>query len=157
MHCWGTCTATSGVRRSEWLERSGQHGGDSDRLLSFLLLLSLSLFLSLTLSFLNVSGYFRWYLQACLWVPLLASLSLLHFPLELTPSSLPYLPPDQETLLMYQLQCQVLARAAVLTRVLDLASRLDVLLALASAARDYGYSRPRYSPRLLGVRIQNGR
>ncbi|XP_060164545.1 mutS protein homolog 5 isoform X9 [Globicephala melas] len=41
--------------------------------------------------------------------------------------------------------------------VLDLASRLDVLLALASAARDYGYSRPRYSPRLLGVRIQNGR
>ncbi|XP_032503602.1 mutS protein homolog 5 isoform X11 [Phocoena sinus] len=89
MHCWGTCTATSGVRRSEWLERSGQHG-------------------------------------------------------------------DQETLLMYQLQCQVLARAAVLTRVLDLASRLDVLLALASAARDYGYSRPRYSPQLLGVRIQNG-
>ncbi|XP_070441528.1 mutS protein homolog 5 isoform X4 [Equus przewalskii] len=64
---------------------------------------------------------------------------------------------DQETLLMYQLQCQVLARAAVLTRVLDLASRLDVLLALASAARDYGYSRPCYSPRLLGVRIQNGR
>ncbi|KAM7135950.1 mutS protein homolog 5 isoform 1-T1 [Molossus nigricans] len=64
---------------------------------------------------------------------------------------------DQETLLMYQLQCQVLARAAVLTRVLDLASRLDVLLALASAAQDYGYSRPRYSPQLLGVRIQNGR
>uniref|UniRef100_H0X2E8 DNA mismatch repair protein n=2 Tax=Otolemur garnettii TaxID=30611 RepID=H0X2E8_OTOGA len=64
---------------------------------------------------------------------------------------------DQETLLMYQLQCQVLARATVLTRVLDLASRLDVLLALASAARDYGYSRPRYSPQLLGVRIQNGR
>ncbi|XP_010831636.1 PREDICTED: mutS protein homolog 5 isoform X2 [Bison bison bison] len=64
---------------------------------------------------------------------------------------------DQETLLMHQLQCQVLARAAVLTRVLDLASRLDVLLALASAARDYSYSRPRYSPRLLGVRIQNGR
>uniref|UniRef100_A0A667HTQ7 DNA mismatch repair proteins mutS family domain-containing protein n=1 Tax=Lynx canadensis TaxID=61383 RepID=A0A667HTQ7_LYNCA len=64
---------------------------------------------------------------------------------------------DQETLLMYQLQCQVLARAAVLTRVLDLASRLDVLLALASAARDYGYSRPRYSPQLLGVRILNGR
>ncbi|XP_036724179.1 mutS protein homolog 5 isoform X5 [Balaenoptera musculus] len=64
---------------------------------------------------------------------------------------------DQETLLMYQLQCQVLARAAVLTRVLDLASRLDVLLALASAARDYGYSRPHYSARLLGVRIQNGR
>ncbi|XP_042092714.1 mutS protein homolog 5 isoform X6 [Ovis aries] len=64
---------------------------------------------------------------------------------------------DQETLLMHQLQCQVLARAAVLTRVLDLASRLDVLLALASAARDYGYSRPRYSPQLLGVRIQNGR
>uniref|UniRef100_A0A8D1RJS9 MutS protein homolog 5 n=1 Tax=Sus scrofa TaxID=9823 RepID=A0A8D1RJS9_PIG len=64
---------------------------------------------------------------------------------------------DQETLLMYQLQCQVLARAAVLTRVLDLASRLDVLLALASAARDYGYSRPRYSARLLGVRIRNGR
>ncbi|XP_035879723.1 mutS protein homolog 5 isoform X2 [Phyllostomus discolor] len=64
---------------------------------------------------------------------------------------------DRETLLMYQLQCQVLARAAVLTRVLDLASRLDVLLALASAARDYGYSRPHYSPQLLGVRIQNGR
>ncbi|XP_049509525.1 mutS protein homolog 5 isoform X1 [Panthera uncia] len=64
---------------------------------------------------------------------------------------------DQETLLMYQLQCQVLARAAVLTRVLDLASRLDVLLALASAARDYGYSRPLYSPQLLGVRILNGR
>ncbi|KAJ8792069.1 hypothetical protein J1605_020128 [Eschrichtius robustus] len=64
---------------------------------------------------------------------------------------------DQEILLMYQLQCQVLARAAVLTRVLDLASRLDVLLALASAARDYGYSRPHYSARLLGVRIQNGR
>ncbi|XP_064217293.1 mutS protein homolog 5 isoform X3 [Aotus nancymaae] len=64
---------------------------------------------------------------------------------------------DQEMLLMYQLQCQVLARAAVLTRVLDLASRLDVLLALASAARDYGYSRPRYSPQVLGVRIQNGR
>ncbi|XP_053769719.1 mutS protein homolog 5 isoform X2 [Desmodus rotundus] len=64
---------------------------------------------------------------------------------------------DRESLLMYQLQCQVLARAAVLTRVLDLASRLDVLLALASAARDYGYSRPRYSPQLLGVRIQNGR
>ncbi|XP_038526735.1 mutS protein homolog 5 isoform X4 [Canis lupus familiaris] len=64
---------------------------------------------------------------------------------------------DQETLLMHQLQCQVLARAAVFTRVLDLASRLDVLLALASAARDYGYSRPRYSPQLLGVRIQNGR
>ncbi|XP_071074502.1 mutS protein homolog 5 isoform X1 [Dasypus novemcinctus] len=64
---------------------------------------------------------------------------------------------DQETLLMHQLQCQVLARAAVLTRVVDLASRLDVLLALASAARDYGYSRPRYSPQLLGVRIQNGR
>lgn len=72
-------------------------------------------------------------------------------------SSFPLLPPDQETLLMHQLQCQVLARAAVLTRVLDLASRLDVLLALASAARDYGYSRPRYSPQLLGVRIQNGR
>ncbi|XP_007949536.1 mutS protein homolog 5 [Orycteropus afer afer] len=64
---------------------------------------------------------------------------------------------DQETLLMHQLQCQILARAAVLTRVLDLASRLDVLLALASAARDYGYSRPRYSSRLLGVQIQNGR
>ncbi|XP_006875648.1 PREDICTED: mutS protein homolog 5 isoform X3 [Chrysochloris asiatica] len=64
---------------------------------------------------------------------------------------------DQETLLMYQLQCQVLTRAAVLTRVLDLASRLDVLLAFASAARDYGYSRPHYSSRLLGVRIQNGR
>ncbi|XP_077911677.1 mutS protein homolog 5 isoform X2 [Halichoerus grypus] len=64
---------------------------------------------------------------------------------------------DQETLLMYQLQSQVLARAAVLTRVLDLASRLDVLLALASAARDYGYSRPRYAPQLIGVRIQNGR
>lgn len=89
--------------------------------------------------------------------PSLASLSLLHFPLELTLSSLPHRPPDQETLLMYQLQCQVLARAAVLTRVLDLASRLDVLLALASAARDYGYSRPRYSARLLGVRIWNGR
>ncbi|XP_070312872.1 mutS protein homolog 5 isoform X5 [Odocoileus virginianus] len=58
---------------------------------------------------------------------------------------------DQETLLMHQLQCQVLARAAILTRVLDLASRLDVLLALASAARDYGYSRPRYSPQLLGA------
>lgn len=65
--------------------------------------------------------------------------------------------PDQETLLMYQLQCQVLARASVLTRVLDLASRLDVLLALASAARDYGYSRPHYSPRVPGVRIKNGR
>nr|XP_045013243.1 mutS protein homolog 5 isoform X2 [Jaculus jaculus] len=64
---------------------------------------------------------------------------------------------DQETLLMYQLQCQVLARAAVLTRVLDLASHLDALLALASAARDYGYSRPRYSPQFHGVRIQNGR
>ncbi|XP_073080685.1 mutS protein homolog 5 isoform X5 [Manis javanica] len=64
---------------------------------------------------------------------------------------------DQETLLMYQLQCQVLARATVLTQVLDLASRLDVLLALASAARDYGYSRPHYTPQLLGVRIQNGR
>ncbi|XP_021115754.1 mutS protein homolog 5 isoform X14 [Heterocephalus glaber] len=64
---------------------------------------------------------------------------------------------DQETLLMHQLQCQVLARAAVLARVLDLASRLDVLLALASAARDYGYSRPCYCPRLHGVRIQNGR
>ncbi|XP_052020093.1 mutS protein homolog 5 isoform X2 [Apodemus sylvaticus] len=64
---------------------------------------------------------------------------------------------DQETLLMYQLQCQVLARASVLTRVLDLASRLDVLLALASAARDYGYSRPHYSPCTHGVRIKNGR
>ncbi|CAO2609116.1 MutS protein homolog 5 [Lemmus lemmus] len=64
---------------------------------------------------------------------------------------------DQETLLMYQLQCQVLARASVLTRVLDLASRLDVLLALASAARDYGYSRPHYSPQVHGVRIKNGR
>ncbi|XP_059137505.1 mutS protein homolog 5 isoform X2 [Peromyscus eremicus] len=64
---------------------------------------------------------------------------------------------DQETLLMYQLQCQVLARASVLTRVLDLASRLDVLLALASAARDYGYSRPHYSPQVPGVRIKNGR
>ena len=32
-------------------------------------------------------------------------------------SSFPPLPPDQETLLMHQLQCQVLARAAVLTRV----------------------------------------
>eukprot|EP00072_Mus_musculus_P071008 XP_017172771.1 PREDICTED: mutS protein homolog 5 isoform X8 [Mus musculus] len=64
---------------------------------------------------------------------------------------------DQETLLMYQLQCQVLARASVLTRVLDLASRLDVLLALASAARDYGYSRPHYSPCIHGVRIRNGR
>ncbi|XP_051043293.1 mutS protein homolog 5 isoform X3 [Phodopus roborovskii] len=64
---------------------------------------------------------------------------------------------DQETLLMYQLQCQVLSRASVLTRVLDLASRLDVLLALASAARDYGYSRPRYSPRIHGVRVKNGR
>lgn len=58
---------------------------------------------------------------------------------------------------MYQLQCQVLARASVLTRVLDLASRLDVLLALASAARDYGYSRPHYSPCIHGVRIRNGR
>uniref|UniRef100_A0A2K5J1C6 MutS protein homolog 5 n=1 Tax=Colobus angolensis palliatus TaxID=336983 RepID=A0A2K5J1C6_COLAP len=75
----------------------------------------------------------------------------------LTLHSLPHPFPDQETLLMYQLQCQVLARAAVLTQVLDLASRLDVLLALASAARDYGYSRPRYSPQVLGVRIQNGR
>lgn len=65
--------------------------------------------------------------------------------------------PDQETLLMHQLQCQVLARAPVLTRVLDLASRLDVLLALASAARDYGYSRPHYSPCIQGVRIKNGR
>ncbi|XP_060225029.1 mutS protein homolog 5 isoform X2 [Meriones unguiculatus] len=64
---------------------------------------------------------------------------------------------DQETLLMHQLQCQVLARAAVLTQVLDLASRLDVLLALAGAARDYGYSRPHYSPRMHGVRIKNGR
>ncbi|XP_004624357.1 mutS protein homolog 5 isoform X2 [Octodon degus] len=64
---------------------------------------------------------------------------------------------DQETLLMHQLQCQVLARAAGLSRVLDLASRLDVLLALASAARDYGYCRPRYCPGLCGVRIQNGR
>ena len=73
------------------------------------------------------------------------------------PQLFPPLPADRESLLMYQLQCQVLARAAVLTRVLDLASRLDVLLALASAARDYGYSRPRYSPQLLGVRIQNGR
>uniref|UniRef100_A0A2K6PPQ3 MutS protein homolog 5 n=1 Tax=Rhinopithecus roxellana TaxID=61622 RepID=A0A2K6PPQ3_RHIRO len=75
----------------------------------------------------------------------------------LTLHSLSHPFPDQETLLMYQLQCQVLARAAVLTQVLDLASRLDVLLALASAARDYGYSRPRYSPQVLGVRIQNGR
>lgn len=58
---------------------------------------------------------------------------------------------------MYQLQCQVLARAPVLSRVLDLASRLDVLLALTSAARDYDYSRPHYSPQLLGVRIQKGR
>ncbi|XP_037375314.1 mutS protein homolog 5 isoform X2 [Talpa occidentalis] len=64
---------------------------------------------------------------------------------------------DQETLLMCQLQCQVMARATVLTRVLDLASRLDVLLALASAAREYGYSRPRYSSQHFGVRIQNGR
>ncbi|CAO2609117.1 MutS protein homolog 5 [Lemmus lemmus] len=73
------------------------------------------------------------------------------------PADAPVVPPDQETLLMYQLQCQVLARASVLTRVLDLASRLDVLLALASAARDYGYSRPHYSPQVHGVRIKNGR
>ncbi|XP_049621085.1 mutS protein homolog 5 isoform X1 [Suncus etruscus] len=64
---------------------------------------------------------------------------------------------DQETLLMHQLQCQVLARATSLTQVLDLAARLDVLLALASAARDYGYSRPCYSHQLFGVRIKNGR
>ncbi|EPQ03728.1 MutS protein like protein 5 [Myotis brandtii] len=86
-----------------------------------------------------------------------ALLGDLHCDIRADPQLLPHLPSDQETLLMYQLQCQVLARAAVLTRVLDLASRLDVLLALASAARDYGYSRPRYSPRLFGVRIQNGR
>ncbi|XP_074092789.1 mutS protein homolog 5 isoform X3 [Macrotis lagotis] len=64
---------------------------------------------------------------------------------------------DGETLLMHQLQCQVLSRGAVLNRVIDLASRLDVLLALAGAARDYGYSRPQYSPKILGVRIQDGR
>lgn len=58
---------------------------------------------------------------------------------------------------MHQLQCQVLARATSLTQVLDLAARLDVLLALASAARDYGYSRPCYSHQLFGVRIKNGR
>lgn len=79
------------------------------------------------------------------------------FPGASLPTTDPSSPPDQETLLMYQLQCQVLARASVLTRVLDLASRLDVLLALASAARDYGYSRPHYSPRIHGVRIKNGR
>ncbi|XP_027732494.1 mutS protein homolog 5 isoform X2 [Vombatus ursinus] len=64
---------------------------------------------------------------------------------------------DGETLLMHQLQCQVLSRGAVLNRVIELASRLDVLLALAGAARDYGYSRPQYSPKILGVRIQDGR
>ncbi|XP_056673878.1 mutS protein homolog 5 isoform X4 [Monodelphis domestica] len=64
---------------------------------------------------------------------------------------------DGETILMHQLQCQVLSRGAVLNRVIDLASRLDVLLALAGAARDYGYSRPQYSPKILGVRIQDGR
>ena len=43
IHCWGTCTATSGVRRSEWLERRwGQRGDDSERLCSFLLFLSAS-------------------------------------------------------------------------------------------------------------------
>uniref|UniRef100_A0A8C5JZ45 MutS protein homolog 5 n=1 Tax=Jaculus jaculus TaxID=51337 RepID=A0A8C5JZ45_JACJA len=82
---------------------------------------------------------------------------LLYFAGITETSPFPYLLTDQETLLMYQLQCQVLARAAVLTRVLDLASHLDALLALASAARDYGYSRPRYSPQFHGVRIQNGR
>ncbi|XP_051852195.1 mutS protein homolog 5 [Antechinus flavipes] len=64
---------------------------------------------------------------------------------------------DGETLLMYQLQCQVLSRGAMLNRVIDLASRLDVLLALAGAARDYGYSRPQYSSKIPGVRIQDGR
>ncbi|XP_074167535.1 mutS protein homolog 5 isoform X3 [Sminthopsis crassicaudata] len=64
---------------------------------------------------------------------------------------------DGETLLMYQLQCQVLSRGPMLNRVIDLASRLDVLLALAGAARDYGYSRPQYSSKIPGVRIQDGR
>lgn len=139
---------TSGVRRSEWLERTGQRGGDSDRLLSFLLF-------PLPLSDSAFSEYlwdFRWFLGSSAGFFVSALLSP-----GADTSSFPPLPPDQETLLMHQLQCQVLARAAILTRVLDLASRLDVLLALASAARDYGYSRPRYSPQLLGVRIQNGR
>ncbi|XP_038624503.1 mutS protein homolog 5 isoform X1 [Tachyglossus aculeatus] len=63
---------------------------------------------------------------------------------------------DQEMLLMHELQCQVLSRGATLGRVLDLAAQLDALLALAGAARDHGYSRPRYSNH-GGVRIKDGR
>lgn len=148
-HCWGTCTATSVVRRSE---RLGV--GSSERIPtgSF----SSCSRSALGLPFSECLWGLTQHPPACFQVPLLASFSPSRSP-GADPQLLPHLPSDQETLLMHQLQCQVLARAAVLTRVLDLASRLDVLLALASAARDYGYSRPRYSPRLFGVRIQNGR
>lgn len=152
MHCWGTCTVISGVRRSKRLEGSGQLGGYSNRLLSSCsLTLTLYLFLSMSR---GVSDSFSASLFPGLSAGFFVSSS---FSPGANVHPLPPPPLDQETLLMYQLQCQVLARAAVLTRVLDLASRLDVLLALASAARDYGYSRPRYSPQLLGVRILNGR
>lgn len=49
MHCWGTCTVISGVRRSKRLEGSGQLGGYSNRLLSSCsLTLTLYLFLSMS-------------------------------------------------------------------------------------------------------------
>ncbi|XP_061413891.1 mutS protein homolog 5 isoform X1 [Lethenteron reissneri] len=63
---------------------------------------------------------------------------------------------DQELAIVQQLQGKVMEQAAVLTKAMELAARLDCLLALGTVARDYGYRRPRLTTSNI-INIKGGR
>ncbi|XP_075921192.1 mutS protein homolog 5 isoform X2 [Petromyzon marinus] len=63
---------------------------------------------------------------------------------------------DQELAIVQQLQGKVMEWAAVLREAMELAARLDCLLALGTVARDYGYRRPRLTTRNI-INIKGGR
>ncbi|XP_029440186.1 mutS protein homolog 5 [Rhinatrema bivittatum] len=63
---------------------------------------------------------------------------------------------DHEALIMHQLQTKVLEKSQVLSEVTEYVAQLDVLLALAVAARESNYSRPSFS-QCRGIRIKDGR
>ncbi|XP_053330075.1 mutS protein homolog 5 [Spea bombifrons] len=63
---------------------------------------------------------------------------------------------DHETMIMHQLQTLILERSAVLYDVTEYVGQLDALLALAVAARENGYVRPRYTATNT-IRIKDGR
>ncbi|KAM4641957.1 mutS protein homolog 5 [Discoglossus pictus] len=63
---------------------------------------------------------------------------------------------DHEITIMHQLQNLILEKATVLNDVIEYVGQLDALLAMAAAARENGYTRPRYTHNNT-IRIKEGR